>query len=884
MDELLSDFLTETYEGLQQLEGLVLSLESDPNNLEIVRDAFRILHTIKGTCGFLGLDRMQTISHHAENIFGKAREGSLTITPLITSTIFVSLDAIRKICEGIEEKGAEPQGDDREILASLEKCVEPHSPSLEDAPPPSIEGVNECTIQETIDIDINEKLKSTLQEPLLSGDLSSELNTPQKEETPKEIVKSATEISPEKPSIQKESTPKDSAHITGTQQTIRINLDTIDHLMNLVGEMVLTRNQLLQQNENSVKNGGDHNIVLSRLSHLTTELQQTIMKTRMQPIENAWTKLPRMVRDIASELGKKIQLRQIGADTELDRQVIELIKDPLVHMIRNSCDHGIEMPEDRHKLGKNETGTITLRSYHQGGNVILEVSDDGKGMSPYKIREKALSKGLITDDEAATMSHEQILQLIFKPGFSTADVVTSVSGRGVGMDVVHANIDKLGGTIELSSREGNGSTFTIKIPLTLSIISVLLVGVCDTIFALPQLSIVEILNLKLNKNYAIENVEGHPLLRWRNQVLPLVRLSEVINTSSSQQNPAQYIIVTQALNYFFGLVVDNVFDSQEIVVKPLSRKLERIGTFSGSTILGNGEVVLILEPNSLCPHAEKSGGLSFDLNSDSRSEEKSKNTIILIFRSNQHVKAVPLALVSRIDEITISEIQNVNGQHVFLHREQLIPLMDHTDGNYPSETPVPILIFTDRGYKVALKIDEIIDIIENPTKIHLESHGTEDLGTTVINGTPTTVIDSQSYFKKAYPHWHERRGSAEEKSAKRLLLVDDSVFFLNLITPLLQVSGFNVKTAASVDQALKICRDARTPFDVIVSDIEMPDRDGFDFIKALKSNEVFSQIPVVALSGNYTEGDIEKSRTAGFFDFVPKTDQQALIRVLNQIA
>ena len=909
MDELLRDFVTETVEGLQQLDELILSLEANPENMGSIRDAFRILHTIKGTCGFIGLVRMQSVAHKAENILSEMREGNLTATPAIISNIFSALDTIRVICDGIEETGSEPENDDSELLKILDACLIKVETSTEDAPI-EIEAVapeavvapgdespaeREPTLEELDAIFAQTECLDLMEAPHGSSQASEPAIEEHKEEPKKahkELAEESHGAADEAPAPIRQpraAAPVDEGasakkEVAGANQSIRIGLDIVDDLMNLVGELVLTRNQLLQQDAESPQGNNFRNNVLSRLSMLTTELQQVVMKTRMQPVSNAWAKLPRLVRDTASELKKNIQLKQFGAETELDRQVIEFIKDPLVHMIRNSCDHGIETPEERKKAGKSEMGTISLKSFHQGGHVIIEITDDGKGIDPDQVKRKAIEKNVISEAEARDMSEDQLLQLIFEPGFSTAQAVTEISGRGVGMDIVLSNIENLSGAIKLSSQKGAGSTFTIKIPLTLSIISVLLVGCDDFVFALPQLSIIEILNVKGSRSQNIEHIEDKLFLRWRSKILPLIDLGDIMNMKSGRKEKhGEYIIVVQVLNNYFGLMVDKVYDSQEIVVKPLAKILKNIPLFSGSTILGNGEVVLIMDLNYFSVTNDKSKGLSFDITQDDIDGDKNKQTIILIFKSQNKLKAVPLALVSRIDEIHTSEVQDVQGQSIFLYREQLIPIMDYVDDPNRTEEAFPILMFSDRGYKIALVIDEVVDIIEASTEIQLDSNTEDDLGTAIIQGVPMTVIDSQSYFKKAYPHWHERIGDGGQKRGRRLLLVDDSKFFLNLITPLLRVSGFKVKTASSVDQAMLICHEAKIPFDIIISDLDMPDKDGYDFVEELKSSELLSSIPVVALSGNYSDKDIENTKKAGFIEFIPKTDQQALLRVLNQL-
>ena len=423
MDDLLADFLTETHEGLTALDSALVRLERTPDDQPTLSEVFRLVHTIKGTCGFLGLSRLEAVAHAAENVLGRYRDGTLAVTPAGITLILSSLDRVKEIVAGIEVSGTEPAGDDAALIAALDAAAEgrAEAPPAADAPPAAEE----------------------------AGAAAAAANEPAAADA---VAEGAGTVA---------------------AQTIRVSVDVLEDLMMLVSELVLTRNQLLQLSR--AHQSDAFAVPLQRLSHITSDLQEGVMKTRMQPIGNAWAKLPRLVRDLAHELGKKIDLEMRGAQTELDRQVLELIRDPLTHMVRNSGDHGLETPEQRRAAGKPETGRILLNAYHEGGHIIIEIGDDGRGLPVEKIRAKALANGLATEAELAQMSEREVLRFIFAPGFSTAQQVTSVSGRGVGMDVVKTNIEKIGGTVELVSKEGRGATFTIKIPLTLAIVSALIV-------------------------------------------------------------------------------------------------------------------------------------------------------------------------------------------------------------------------------------------------------------------------------------------------------------------------------------------------------------------------------------------------------------------------
>src|SRR3954468_7589414 len=462
----------------------------------------------------------------------------------------------------------------------------------------------------------------------------------------------------------------------------RVTVEVLEDLMTLVSELVLTRNQLLQlarTQENS-----PFTVPLQRLSHITSDLQEGVMKTRMQPIGNAWNKLPRLVRDLGHEMGKKIQLTMLGADTELDRQVLEMIKDPLTHMVRNSGDHGLETPAERRAAGKPETGNIVLNAFHEGGHIILEISDDGRGLPVDRIRAKVLANGLATEAELAGMTGGQIQRFIFRPGFSTAATVTAVSGRGIGVDVVKTNIEKIGGTIDLKSTPGQGTMFTIKIPLTLAIVSALIVEAAKERFAIPQISVVELVRARRDGNGAdgesiIERINDTPVLRLRNRLLPLVSLTELLELGVEQANDsAAHIVVAQVGQYMMGIIVDRVFDTEEIVVKPVAPILRHVTMFSGNTILGDGSVIMILDPNGIAHATGVGAGSESRLMQSARIDTQSsaEQTAMLLFRAGGSPRmAVPLGLVARLEDIPRDSIELAGGSPVTQYRGKLMPLI-----------------------------------------------------------------------------------------------------------------------------------------------------------------------------------------------------------------
>ncbi|MBT7758993.1 MAG: chemotaxis protein CheA, partial [Rhodospirillaceae bacterium] len=486
MDELLSEFLTETSESLATLDLELVKLEQDPNAPDLIDNIFRLVHTIKGTCGFLGLPRLEAVAHSGENVLGKVRDGDLMVTTDTVSLILGALDRIKDLLATLEATEAEPEGNDADLIKLLDAMALGEDVSGQvSAPLESEEKQPERELKEgeATEDELERAFRETEIEPTDVVTKSEPAAAPVPAAAPAPVAAKA------KGNDDGEARAEKSGEPSVASQSIRVSVDLLEDLMTMVSELVLTRNQLMQMIRSHTDS--EFKVPLQRLSHVTTELQEGVMKTRMQPIGNAWAKLPRIVRDLSHELDKKIDLQMLGADTELDRQVLELIKDPLTHMVRNSADHGLETPDERIAAGKMETGKVILNAYHEGGHIIIQIKDDGRGINVEKLKAKMLATGSASEAEIEEMTEQQIQMQIFAAGFSTAEKVTAVSGRGVGMDVVRTNIEKIGGTVELDSTWGKGSTFTIKIPLTLAIVSALIVESCEDRFAIPQLSVVE---------------------------------------------------------------------------------------------------------------------------------------------------------------------------------------------------------------------------------------------------------------------------------------------------------------------------------------------------------------------------------------------------------
>jgi two-component system chemotaxis sensor kinase CheA len=906
MDDLLREFLTETSESLDTVDNQLVRFEQDPNNAKILDNIFRLVHTIKGTCGFLGLPRLEALAHAGETLMGKFRDG-MPVTAEAVTLILSSIDRIKEILGGLEATEAEPQGTDQDLIVQLhqlaERSMEAMSAPVAAAPevpvvpaPP----VQPAKVQGTL-------TPQVLERELRPGEVSLDDLERAFRETATEVIpahiaevaaSSAPEPEPEpEPRVASPKGPKAVAKKTVVEveatsegdrvanQSIRVNVDTLEHLMTMVSELVLTRNQLLEisrRNEDT-----EFKVPLQRLSNVTAELQEGVMKTRMQPIGNAWQKLPRIVRDLSSELHKQIELEMHGADTELDRQVLDLIKDPLTHMVRNSADHGLETPAERAAAGKPEQGTIRLSAYHEGGHIIICIADNGRGLNTERIKAKAVSNGLVSETELEKMTEAQIHKFIFAPGFSTAAAITSVSGRGVGMDVVRTNIDQIGGTIDIKSVAGEGSSVTIKIPLTLAIVSALIVEAGGDRFAIPQLAVVELVRARANSEHRIERIKDTAVLRLRNKLLPLMHLKKLlkIDDGSSSDPENGFIVVTQVGSQTFGIVVDGVFHTEEIVVKPMSTKLRHIDMFSGNTILGDGAVIMIIDPNGIAKALGASGGASHEIadeNAASRANAAEQLTSLLVFRAGSaQPKAVPLGLVTRLEELATDKIELSNGRYMVQYRDQLMPLVQMNGVSVQTSGSQPILVFADDGRSMGLVVDEIIDIVEERLHIEVGGQGEGILGSAVIKGQATEVIDVGHFLPMAFSDWFTRKEMRPSLSAQSVLLVDDSAFFRNMLAPVLKAAGYRVRVAPNAQEGLVALRSGQV-FDVVLTDIEMPDMNGFEFAETIRADAHLSTMPIIALSSLVSPAAIERGRQAGFHDYVAKFDRPGLIAALKE--
>jgi two-component system chemotaxis sensor kinase CheA len=863
MDELLAEFLTETGEGLDQLDVELVRFEQEPNNAEMLNAIFRLVHTVKGTCGFLGLARLARLAHAAETLMGQYRDGA-PVTVEGVSVILSSIDRIKQILTGLEREGAEPAGSDTDLIGRLEALAVAEAAGLSQGGyqgPNAGEADGLSPVQATLD---------ELERAWRAAPGPEAAHAPNPDPANGTYALDANGREPQ-----------------ARPQTVRVAVDTLEHLMTTVSELVLTRNQLLDL----VRRTGESEFKspLQRLSTVTAELQEGIMKARMQPIANAWQKLPRLVRELALELDKKIELEMTGGETELDRQVLEMIKDPLTHMVRNSADHGLESPAERARAGKPESGRIKLSAYQQGGYIVIEVADDGRGLDAQKIRAKLLESGLATLAELDRMSDLEVYNFIFRAGFSTANAVSEVSGRGVGMDVVRNNIELIGGTVELTSTSPAGTTFIIKIPLTLAIMAALIVEASGHRFAIPQFSVVELVRTGAASGHQVKLINDTAVLRLRDKLLPLLDLAQLLNLEGAAATPERVtnsiltVVVIQIGARLFGVLVDSVFRTEEIVVKPMSSLLRHVSMFSGNTILGDGSVIMIIDPNALSSVVGsvdvQAAEMVHEVAAEAKAADAGKTALLLFRAGSPTLKAVPLSLITRLEEIDLRTIERCNGEDVVQYRGALMPLIYIDEQRREREDGVqPVLVFTEFERPVGLAIDEIVDIVEEPLSIEIRAETPGLIGAAIIRNKAVEIVDVSHYLGQAFGQPPSMGGEAERET--RLLLVDDSHFFRNMLAPLLTASGYDVTLAASAEEALAL-KEKGASFDLIVSDLDMPGMDGIALAERIKADPHWGKIPLIALSSHSSPRLLEKSRAAGFASYVGKFDREKLMHTLK---
>lgn len=765
MDDIIREFLVESHENLDQLDRDLVALEKDPSSTEILSSIFRTIHTIKGTAGFLALSKLEFVTHAGESLLSLLRDGKIQLDTEITSGLLSLVDAVREMLAGIEATGKEGERDDSVLVDTLNRLQKggKDGATVEGESPP--DRIGDILVEEG-HAEAEDVERAVEQQD--SGD-------------PRRLGEIMVEHGSVKPGEVAESLQtQGESHTSGiADSTIRVEVGLLDKLMNLVGELVLTRNQVLQYTVS--QEDATFLATSQRLNLITTELQEGVMKTRMQPIHNIWSKFPRVVRDLAKGNGKQVRLEMEGKETEIDKTIIEAIKDPLMHLVRNCVDHGIESAQARADCGKSVEGLLLLRAFHEGGQVNIEISDDGAGMDPGRLKEKALERGMITQEQAGRMNEREIVNLVFLPGFSTAEKVTNVSGRGVGMDVVKTNIEKIGGTVDVQSQKGQGTTFKIKIPLTLAIIPALIVSCGGDRYAIPQVSLLELVRLEGGEGQrGIEMIHGAPVYRLRGNLLPLVQLNSELGIedknsvdvkSEGTERHAVNIVVLQAADRQFGLVVNEINDTEEIVVKPLGNQLKGVSTFAGATIMGDGSVALILDVMGIAQRAsvvseERDRARADKAEQAQNLASESQSFMVFAVGENGRV-AMPLSMVARLEEFERNAIERAGNQDVVQYRSQIMPLINlnqvldyGTSQSNDEDGSLQVIVYSEEGRYVGLVVDRILDIVDETLAVEKDAKRGGILGSAVINQHVTDLLDVHGIISSADPTFFEQPAAA----------------------------------------------------------------------------------------------------------------------------
>jgi two-component system chemotaxis sensor kinase CheA len=773
-DELVKEFLVESYENLDRLDRDFVALEKDPTAKETIASIFRTIHTIKGTCGFLGYQKLEGVAHVGENLLSRLRAGELVINSQITTGLLQLVDAVREILGFIESTQTEGDGDYSAVVARLRELNETEGAAPEPHPA-------EASVVDTIEAvdNVDAALPLAAESDVVTEGTAAWIPLEANAIPPELEEHASPPASDAKPQATPEVAPREAAG-SAAGNAIRVDVRLLDKLMNLVGELVLARNQVLQHTITQTDSAFIS--ATQRLNLITSELQESVMKTRMQPIGGLWNKFPRVVRDLSQICGKKVRIEMDGEETELDKTIIEAIKDPLTHVIRNSVDHGVETPQAREACGKPPEGCLSMRAYHESGQVIIEIKDDGKGIHPGRVKQKAVEKGLITADHAARMSDREAIALIFLPGFSTAEKITNVSGRGVGMDVVKTNIEKIGGMVDVQSVPGKGTTLRIKIPLTLAIIPALVVTSRGEQFVIPQVNLLELIRLD-EKDEKIRHIRDTSVYRLRGKLLPIVYLNRLMGTQaveSGESKPAraEIMVVLRAGESQFGLVVDQVNDTEEIVVKPLGKQLKEINVFAGATIMGDGRVALILDVMGLAQRANilSQGGnpVTAPAAEAAKTASLDREAVLLFEVRNHRRMAIPLSLISRLEEFSPQAIERAGNRTVVQYRGEIIPLIDlaktlsnpspgrtsrHHAGKHPRGKTAPdpdrkvqVVVFTHEHRTIGLLVDQIVDVAQESFGVQgrLVRPGVQ--GTAVIKDQVTEIINLDAVVRLSQEH------------------------------------------------------------------------------------------------------------------------------------
>ena len=929
--EIIQELIEESTEHLSAIEPDLLELEQRGGEVssELVNRIFRAIHSIKGGFGFFGIESIQGLTHVMESVLMKVRDGEMSADSSMVDSLLEGVDKVREMLEDVE---GSDRVDASVVLGSLKQILDSHESGGAPADP-----VPEA-----------EPAGKTDEHPVATDPV------PEPEAAPAAEAESAPEAEPAK----KEG---DKHRIQGTE-ALRVKVDLLNNLMNLAGEMVLARNQIVQMlgrklGETNVGeglsksirgavgdarrnvaatlrdgNGGEIstqsidreldrleeqlvksidvrlsdipglNSAMVNVDSVTTDLQENIMRTRMQPIGTVFGKFPRVVRELSRKTGKEIRLEVSGDEVELDKSIIESLSDPLTHLLRNAADHGVEAPGIRESKGKPRTGEIRIRAFHEGGQVNIEIADDGAGIDVEKIKAKAIEKGVITTVQAAEMEEKEALHLIFAPGFSMAEKVSDVSGRGVGMDVVRTNIENLGGIIEVETRLGLGSSVILRLPLTLAIIPSLIVSVGERPFAVPQISLDELVRIRKDDDkHALERVQGAEVLRLRGKLLPVLRLTDILGLPGSSardadEGQAVQMMVLKVGSQRYGLVVDQVLDSEEIVVKPLPSFVKDVRSYAGATIMGDGKVAMILDVAGIADFA----GLDFAaLEGEAELNQKNDDGLastetqtLLLFRNHpEQLFSVNLDLISRIERVDPEKVESVGGKEYLRYPDRtlrLLRLHDFLPVTPPETEPEELFVIIPKlvSHPMGIVVSSCEDVIQAQVNVDPDNiKGTGILGSAVVDDQLVIFIDIYSLFEAADPELARKDEEIEPETLQcdRVLLAEDTPFFQAVEMKYLESLGCKVDLARDGEEAWRMLNMAEVDYDLIVTDIEMPHVDGFELTRRIRNSTRHKDTPVVALTALDSDEYRHQGRAAGVSAYETKLDKYNLFQTLKDV-
>lgn len=873
--QLIGEFTTEANEHLAEIESQLLAIEAQGAeiDLDLVNTLFRGVHSIKGAAGFLGLHRINDLSHSLEDVLNQIRNRRIVPNSENVDVMLRAADLLRTMVA--------------DVATSHKTLIEP-----------LVEQLSAISEGRTIpQLEVTPSIATKQSQPKTSAEPES------RAEFPLAIPLDAQDPPPLEPAGSPEikPVPSEKPGSKVAEQNIRVPVGVLDELMNLAGELVLSRNQLVRK----VATDEDHELqsMVARLDQVTAELQETIMRTRMQPLGTVFQKFTRVVRDLGTKLGKQVELRIEGHDVEVDKTIIEAIADPLTHLIRNAIDHGIETPDRRAAAKKPTSGEIRLVAYHQAGKVRIDLTDDGKGIDPAILRRKGIEKGILTEEEAARLPDREATRLIFHPGFSTAEQLTDVSGRGVGMDVVQSNIQRLGGSVDITSTVGRGTCIQLTLPLTLAIVPALVVEAAGSRYVVPQGNIAELVRVRHeDRARAMPKIHGQEMLRLRGGLLPLVGLGRLMGSTdppATQGNANRRILATSILvvesgNFRFGLVVDRFLDSEEIVVKSLGRHLRQCEAFSGATVLGNGDVAMILDPAGVAllaglgrdelPEAELDAAAC-----ESAERISADSQTLLLFTCGEGDRfAVPMALVHRVERIRACQIQTVGDREVLSYRSSTLPLVRleqaiPTAPIMPDRSGLFAIVFQVGGREVGLLVSQVEDIRDVPNVVDTATFRQAGvIGSVVIGSHTTRLIDLYGLVESVSPVWLHKQNEPDTLDGRgaKVLLAEDSDFYRQQVTSYLEKANFQVTAVCDGTQAWQALGEADPPFDILLTDLEMPKLGGLELARRVRQQPALENMPIVALTSLASEDDRAHGVAAGVTDYLVKMDREQLIRTL----